>query len=162
MKNLTIILLLLLTSICTNQALAVNPTASTKAKSLDLMVDESYGTKTLQDFLNLTPKTIREATGEKLNLKEVVALKIAQKKVKHALSSNDRASGGSKSQLIALLLVIFVGGLGIHRFYLGYTTIGIIQLLTLGGCGIWALIDLIRIVTGDLKPADGSNYDPEL
>jgi hypothetical protein len=65
------------------------------------------------------------------------------------------AAGGGKSQLIALILVILVGGLGIHRFYLGYTTIGIIQLLTAGGCGIWALIDLIRIITGDLKPKDG-------
>ncbi|MBK7695313.1 MAG: TM2 domain-containing protein [Saprospiraceae bacterium] len=56
---------------------------------------------------------------------------------------------------MALLLCFFLGGLGIHRFYLGYTTIGIIQLLTAGGCGIWALIDLIRIITGDLKPKDG-------
>ena len=67
-----------------------------------------------------------------------------------------------KSQLIALLLCLFVGGLGIHRFYLGYTTIGVIQLLTLGGLGIWVLIDLIRLITGDLKPKDGSNYDPSL
>lgn len=60
-----------------------------------------------------------------------------------------------KSQLVALLLAILIGGLGIHRFYLGYTTIGIIQLLTAGGCGIWALIDIIRIATGDLKPKNG-------
>ena len=65
------------------------------------------------------------------------------------------AAGGGKSQLIALILVILVGGLGIHRFYLGYTTIGIIQLLTLGGCGVWALIDLVRIAIGDLKPKNG-------
>ncbi|TXF91299.1 TM2 domain-containing protein [Neolewinella aurantiaca] len=69
---------------------------------------------------------------------------------------------GSKSQVVALILVLVVGSLGIHRFYLGYTTIGILQLLTLGGCGIWALIDLIRIATGDLGPADGSAYDPTL
>ncbi len=69
------------------------------------------------------------------------------------------AAGGGKSQLIALLLVIFVGGLGIHRFYLGYTWQGVVQLLTLGGCGIWALIDLIRIITGDLKPKDGEYKD---
>jgi len=65
---------------------------------------------------------------------------------------------GGKSQLTALLICIFVGVLGIHRFYLGYTGIGIIQLLTLGGCGIWALIDLIMIITGDLKP-NGGEYD---
>lgn len=64
--------------------------------------------------------------------------------------------GGGKSQLIALLLVIFVGVLGIHRMYLGYWGIGVIQLLTGGGCGVWALIDLIRIITGDLGPKDGS------
>ncbi|MBK6622073.1 MAG: TM2 domain-containing protein [Saprospirales bacterium] len=74
---------------------------------------------------------------------------------------SDSASG-PKSQIIALVLVLLVGYLGIHRFYLGYTGIGIIQLLTAGGCGIWALIDLIRIITGDLVPADGSSYDPTL
>lgn len=69
---------------------------------------------------------------------------------------------GSKSQLIALLLCIFVGAIGIHRFYLGYIGIGIIQLLTAGGCGIWTLIDLIRIITGDLGPKDGSGYTDKL
>ena len=68
---------------------------------------------------------------------------------------------GGKSQIIALVLAFFLGGLGIHRFYLGYTTIGIIQLLTAGGCGIWALIDFIRILLGDLQPMDG-DYDETL
>ena len=57
-----------------------------------------------------------------------------------------------KAKVIALILCLVVGGIGIHRFYLGYTWQGIVQLLTLGGCGIWALIDLIRIITGDLQP----------
>ncbi|NJN76234.1 MAG: TM2 domain-containing protein [Synechococcaceae cyanobacterium RL_1_2] len=48
------------------------------------------------------------------------------------------------------------GGLGIHRFYLGYTLIGIIQLLTLGMFGIWSLIDFILILTGALKDAQGN------
>jgi hypothetical protein len=66
------------------------------------------------------------------------------------------AAGEGKSQVIALVLVALVGGLGIHRFYLGYTWQGVVQLLTGGGCGVWALIDLIRIITGDLQPKDGS------
>lgn len=70
------------------------------------------------------------------------------------LSSPAAASG--KSQVTALILVALIGGLGIHRFYLGYTWQGIVQLLTLGGCGVWALIDLIRIITGDLQPKNGS------
>jgi len=63
------------------------------------------------------------------------------------------ASG--KSQVIALVLCALVGGLGVHRFYLGYIWQGVVQLLTLGGCGIWTLIDLIMIITGDLKPKGG-------
>lgn len=118
------------------------------------------GQSDVDDFLNLTPAKYKEITGEKMGLKKTIALKAAQKAVKKHISG--KSAAGSKSQLVALLLVIFVGGLGIHRFYLGYTTIGIIQLLTLGGCGIWALIDLIRIITGDLKPADGSEYNPTL
>jgi len=69
--------------------------------------------------------------------------------------------GGGKSQVIALVLVLLLGGLGIHRFYLGYTWQGVVQLLTAGGCGVWALIDLIRIIMGTLKPKDGE-YDKTL
>ncbi len=61
----------------------------------------------------------------------------------------------SKSQLVAALLCFFLGGLGIHRFYLGYTWQGVVQLLTGGGCGVWALIDFIRILLGTLKPKNG-------
>ncbi|HYV95679.1 MAG TPA: TM2 domain-containing protein [Chitinophagales bacterium] len=65
------------------------------------------------------------------------------------------AGSSGKSQLVALLLCILLGGLGIHRFYLGYIWQGVVQLLTGGGCGIWALIDLIRIILGTLQPKDG-------
>lgn len=66
------------------------------------------------------------------------------------------------SQLVAALLCFFFGALGVHRFYLGYTVIGIIQLLTGGCCGIWALVDFIRILTGDLKPANYEDYEEKL
>lgn len=88
--------------------------------------------------------------GKKLNVKEKIALKAVTSK-----AFNKKQEGSGKSQLIALILCFFLGLLGIHRFYLGYTTAGVIQLLTGGGFGIWTLIDLIRIVTGDLKPKGG-------
>lgn len=60
-----------------------------------------------------------------------------------------------KSWLITALLSFFVGFLGIHRFYTGYIGIGIAQLLTFGGCGLWALIDLICILANKFNDAKG-------
>ena len=64
-----------------------------------------------------------------------------------------------KSKTTALILSILVGGLGVDRFYLGYTGMGVLKLLT-GGCfGILWIIDIVNIATGKLLPADGSAYD---
>lgn len=60
-----------------------------------------------------------------------------------------------KSYTTALILSILLGTLGIDRFYLGYTGIGVAKLLTLGGCGIWALIDLILIAMRNVPDSDG-------
>ncbi|WP_207510866.1 TM2 domain-containing protein [Longitalea luteola] len=95
--------------------------------------------------------------GSKLTLKEKIALKVFGKKISSKASANP-AAAGEKSQIVAAILCFFLGGIGIHRFYLGYTWQGIVQIVTLGGCGIWALIDFIRILLGDLKPKD-AEYD---
>ena len=62
-----------------------------------------------------------------------------------------------KSKFTAILLCFFLGSLGIHRFYLGYTLIGVIQLLTFGGVLIWAIIDFIRLIIDSLKDSEGKN-----
>jgi len=69
---------------------------------------------------------------------------------------NEAKAVKDNNGLIVLLLCFFLGGLGIHRFYTGHTTIGVIQLLTLGGCGIWALIDFIMLLLGNFKDAEGN------
>lgn len=56
-------------------------------------------------------------------------------------------SGQRKSPTIALILSIFLGGLGIDRFYIGDIGLGIGKLLTLGGLGLWALIDWFLIMS---------------
>lgn len=60
-----------------------------------------------------------------------------------------------KDWLVTLLLCLFLGGIGGHRFYAGKIGTGILQLITIGGCGIWALIDLIMVLTGKFTDKDG-------
>jgi TM2 domain-containing membrane protein YozV len=63
---------------------------------------------------------------------------------------------GQKSWLVALLLCLFLGMVGAHRFYTGKIGTGIVQLLTLGGFfGVWVLIDLIMILIGKFTDKDG-------
>ena len=65
-------------------------------------------------------------------------------------------SGNSEKSFVAtLLLCVLVGGLGVHRFYVGKIGTGMLMLLTLGGLGIWALIDLIVIATQNFKDSQG-------
>lgn len=104
------------------------------------------------EFSVSTPAQITKNAGKSLTFKEKFVLKTAQKQLK----KSNTVADGDKSYVAAILLAAFLGGIGIHRFYLGYTWQGVVQLLTLGGLGIWTFIDFIRIIIKDLNPKNGS------
>ena len=60
-----------------------------------------------------------------------------------------------KSRLAAALLAWFLGVIGVHRFYVGKVGTGILMIVTLGGLGIWVLIDFIVILVGSFKDKEG-------
>lgn len=62
-----------------------------------------------------------------------------------------------KDWLITLLLCLFCGGIGIHRYYVGKIGTGILYTLTLGIFGIGTLVDLIKIIIGKFTDKNG-NY----
>ncbi|MCO4810864.1 MAG: TM2 domain-containing protein [Desulfobacteraceae bacterium] len=59
-----------------------------------------------------------------------------------------------------ILLCFFFGVFGVHRFYVGKVGTGILQLLTLGGFGIWTLVDFIMIVVGSFTDKQGKFVKP--
>lgn len=60
-----------------------------------------------------------------------------------------------KKRLVAFFLCFFLGGLGVHRFYVGKIGTGIVMLLTIGGLGIWSFIDWIMIIAGKFTDKEG-------
>ena len=121
-----------------------------------LKAEDLFKTKEFKN-LNFVQKAIVKKAVKKIDKKQAETNKNAP--IQSTISDAAQGSGiplNSDEQIIAILLCFFLGSLGIHRFYLGYTTIGVIQLLTAGGCGVWVLIDFIRLIIGDLGRAGGS------
>ncbi|HOP62611.1 MAG TPA: TM2 domain-containing protein [Spirochaetota bacterium] len=71
------------------------------------------------------------------------------------VSSRNNHSINQRELIVALILSVFLGQLGVDRFYLGYIGLGLVKLLSFGGCGVWWLIDIILISTRKLNDCDG-------
>ena len=78
--------------------------------------------------------------------------------------SDDELFASPKSRLVTLILGFFLGVFGAHRFYVGKTGTAVLQLLTLGGLGIWWLFDMILILAGGFRDGEGrlvTSWEPE-
>jgi hypothetical protein len=96
--------------------------------------------------------------GAQIDDKAVVCIKcgVSTKNMNPESTLFGNVPEGRFEWVTVLLLCFFLGGLGVHSFYTKKTGIGIAQLLTLGGCGIWALIDFIMILTGGFRDGNGN------
>ena len=141
----------LTTSSVLEKAIVENSNSVTQIQEKKEITFKGYKVDSKEAFLALTPSKFKENTGKSLTFKEKLVLKATQKQIKKSMPVE-----GDRSHIVAILLAFFLGVIGVHRFYLGYTWQGIVQLLTLGGLGIWTLIDFVRIIIKDLEPKDGS------
>jgi TM2 domain-containing membrane protein YozV len=67
-----------------------------------------------------------------------------------------RALDADRTILPVFLLAFLFGALGVHRFFVGKVGTGILQFVTLGGLGIWWLVDMVMIVTGNFTDKEGN------
>jgi TM2 domain-containing membrane protein YozV len=86
---------------------------------------------------------------------------VIKKEAEICVKCGVRQKGGSGSEsnsnwLTTLLVTLFLGGLGVHRFINGKIGTGILMLVTGGGCGIWWLIDLIMVLTEKFTDSNGN------
>jgi hypothetical protein len=76
----------------------------------------------------------------------------------------DELFSSPRSRTVAFILAVTLGVFGAHRFYVGRTRSAVLQLVTLGGLGLWWLADVIIVGTGAFRDDEGrlvSNWEPE-
>ncbi len=151
--RLCLLFAIALINITPTNAATLQPISAEKRAQINAAIEKASadGKVTYEEL-----KTIAtEAKGKKLTLRDKLTLRVFGKRLSKMVA---QYGDGSKSKMTAMFLCLFLGSFGVHRFYLGYTWQGIVQAVTLGGLGIWATIDLFRIIFGSLQPKDGEYY----
>jgi len=152
-KNYILVMLFMFVGFTSSFAV-ISPVTSTE--TTEVTTETTTTTTTLDLFKALKTDLEAKKANDGLTKKEQRLLKKVTKKVK---KMERRKAGGDRSWIAALIISLVIGGLGIDRFYLGYIGLGIVKLLTLGGLGIWYLIDVILIAIKKLEPKNGKYTD---
>jgi len=109
---------------------------------------------------SVSKKSVQKKTASTASLAEAVAkpvqkkAKVAQKQTQVIVNNIMPSTKMKRNWLAALLISIFVGWLGIDRFYLGHGGLGFLKLITLGGLGVWWLIDIFMIATKSIRDVE--------
>ena len=77
-------------------------------------------------------------------------------------TNTDVQTISERNWLVTLLLCVFLGAFGVHRFYVGKIGTGILMILTFGGFGIWMLFDVIMIATNSFTDVNGLKLNKNL
>jgi len=136
---------------------------NTKLSSSVLSLDDMLPKKSSFDFSELKKFTVVQ---QQL-CSEMRDLLKQKKKMSYQKNNSDsyreRATihrkRSSKNPTVVGTLCVFFGFLGLHRLYVGKVLTGVLQTLTLGGLGVWAFVDMIRIFCGDFKDDKGDRVD---
>lgn len=121
----------------------------------DITITEEYA----DDIVSIDNKDIMENTMDSNNLsEEVIEIKpkedVKEKSKDSTLKSKDEGCS-KKSWGATLVFCILLGFIGFHRFYVGKAGTAILMLLTLGGFGIWIIVDLVSIIINSFTDEDG-------
>ena len=79
----------------------------------------------------------------------------AKEKTENQVQVPSNSEPSDKDFVITLLICVFLGGLGVHRFFVDKMGTGALMLVTFGGLGIWWIIDIILIVTSSFEDSEG-------
>ena len=135
--------------------------ASKEIKSIPLVYSNPEVTA-LSNKIDEVLSTKKTSKNEKVKLSEIRKIKKEVKNLKKQLNyenkitSNTESQGPDKKTAIILCCIGFAVIAGLHRLYLGYYGLGILYILTGGLCLIGTIIDLIKLLNGDLQPNGGS------
>jgi len=130
-------------------------------KLINDFVDEHPGNQNARQILT----QVETAHGNHKKAMDIAEVKNAQLRAK--LSSYGYGGGEDRIRMISsksfagtLILCLLFGWLGVHRFYVGKFASGMFMFLTVGGLGLWALLDLIVIISGNFEDGQGAPIKP--